>query len=347
MLTWIFLEDAVVKRIKALSKEEQRTLLDAARYAPESRFRQRAHAVYLNGKGYRVDQLADIFAVDRDTVSGWLTAWERDGLMGLHDNPRPGRPRRMTEEELVALEQDLEQAPHRARLLPSRFHERTGLTVSFPTIKRWLKQRNWVWKRCRRSLKDKQAPAAFKEGQRVLEALQRLEAAGEIDLFYLDESGFSADACVPYAWQPQGKTLALPANATGRVNVIGLLSRQGASYFHAVETTVTSVVISEVMAGFIRTHPSTDKLTVVIMDNAPPHRKAERENQAEWLLGRVWVWFLPPYSPELNLIEILWKKIKYEWLPWAAYANFQSLRTALQDIFENYGVGSKYQVNFV
>lgn len=49
-----------MKQIKALTKEEQRTLLDAARYALESRFRQRAHAVYLCGKGYCVNQLADI-----------------------------------------------------------------------------------------------------------------------------------------------------------------------------------------------------------------------------------------------------------------------------------------------
>lgn len=301
--------------------------------------------MYLSEKGFRVNQLADIFAVDRDTVSGWLTAWEQEGLMGLHDNAHPGRPRRITEEELVALEKDLEQAPHRARLLPSRFHERTGLTVTFPTIKRWLKERHWVWKRCRRSLKAKQEPAAFEEGQRVLNALQAKETAGEIDLFYLDESGFSADGCIPYAWQQQGKALALPANTTGRVNVVGLVSRQGESYFHTVETTVTSSVVAEAMADFIQSR-SSDKLTVVIMDNAPVHRKAERENQAAWLLGRVWVWFLPPYSPELNLIEILWKKIKYEWLPWEAYASFKALRNALQEIFRNYGTELKYQVNF-
>ncbi|MGZ5016519.1 MAG: transposase, partial [Methylobacter sp.] len=121
-------------------------------------------------------------------------------------------------------------------------------------------------------------------------------------------------------------------------------SRQGASYFHSVETTVTSSVIEEAMADFIRSRPA-NKLTVVIMDNAPVHRKAERESQATWLLGHVWAWFLPPYSPELNLIEILWKKIKYEWLPWEAYANFQALRLALQEIFQNYG--TKYRVNFV
>ena len=86
-----------MKRVKPLTGEEQRTLLDAARYAPESRFRQRAHAVYLSDKGYRLDQLAEIFGVDRDTASGWLTAWEAEGLMGLRDRPHPGRPRRCSE----------------------------------------------------------------------------------------------------------------------------------------------------------------------------------------------------------------------------------------------------------
>lgn len=333
-----------MKQIMPLTKEEQRTLLDAARYAPESRFRQRAHAVYLNGKGYCINSLADIFVVDRDTVSGWLTAWEERGLLGLRDHDHLGGPHRINETELVELENELEQSPHRARLLPSRLHERTGKIVAFSTIKRWLKERHWVWKRCRRSLKAKQDPIVFKEGQRVLQTLKTQEAAGEIDLFFLDESGFRADACIPYAWQPQGKTLALPANSPGRVNAIGLLSLQGASYFHTVETTVTSATITEAMAGFIQTR-RTEKLTVVVMDNAPIHRKAERENQKLWWSAGVWVWFLPPYSPELNLIEILWKKIKYEWLPWEAYASFQTLRSALLEVLHNYG--EKYQVNFV
>jgi len=331
-----------MKRIKTLTREEQQTLLDASRYAPDSRFRQRAHAVYLSDKGYRLDQLAEIFAIDRDTASAWLTSWEAVGLMGLRDRAHPGRPRRGTEADVVALEADLEKAPQHAQVLPVRFHERTGKPVSLATVKRWLKERHWVWKRCRRSVKAHCDPALFEQGQRVLKAFQDKEADGDIERFYLDESGFSSESCVPYAWQKQGSTRALPANVPGRLNVIGLMNCQGTGYFHPVETTVTSVTVAEAMAGFIQSRPA-DKLTVVVMDNAPLHKKAVREGQADWLLGRVW--FLPPYSPELNRIEVLWKKIKYEWLPWEAYANFEALRNALQDIFQN--LGGKYQVNFV
>jgi len=91
-----------MKRIKTLTLEEQQTVLDASRYAPDSRFRQRAHAVYLSDKGYRLDQLTEIFAVDRDTASAWLTAWNSVGLMGLRDRAHPGRPRRGIEADVEA-----------------------------------------------------------------------------------------------------------------------------------------------------------------------------------------------------------------------------------------------------
>ena len=54
--------------------------------------------------------------------------------------------------------------------------------------------------------------------------------------------------------------------------------------------------------------------------------------------------FLPPYSPELNLIEILWRKIKYEWLPLDAYQDFKTLPASLFDVLKR--IGSKYRITF-
>jgi transposase len=200
-----------------------------------------------------------------------------------------------------------------------------------------------VWKRCRRSLKGQRDEDQFLEGQRVLAAFHEREAAGEIDVFYLDESGLSSRSCVPYAWQRRGSTNALPSNVPGRVNVIGLTNRANEGYFHTVEGAVTHASVREAISGFIRSRQA-EKLTVIVMDNASIHKKAVAAGQWDWLADWVWIWFLPAYSPELNRIEILWKKIKDEWLPWAAYHCFESLRTALQDIFEN--LGEKYRINY-
>ena len=79
--------------------------------------------------------------------------------------------------------------------------------------------------------------------------------------------------------------------------------------------------------------------------NAPAHRGEEFEEELEELakLG-VFVMFLPSYAPELNLIELLWKKIKYEWLPLDIYRNFQTLTEGLFEVLK--GIGSKYRITF-
>lgn len=84
------------------------------------RARQRAHAVLLSSKGYTLTQLADIFDLDRDTISEWLTVWERQGHAALSDAPKPGRPSKLdqaTREELVQTIRDAPSATLKNRLL--------------------------------------------------------------------------------------------------------------------------------------------------------------------------------------------------------------------------------------
>ena len=47
--------------------------------------------------------------------------------------------------------------------------------------------------------------------------------------------------------------------------------------------------------------------------------------------------FLPPYSPHLNLIEIIWRKTKYDWLSPAAYQKSDTFFTAIQAILVAFG----------
>ena len=87
------------------------------------------------------------------------------------------------------------------------------------------------------------------------------------------------------------------------------------------------------------------KPALVVVDNAPIHTSDDFEDELErWQKEDLYVQFLPPYCPELNLIEILWRKIKYEWLPLDAYQNFKTLTAALFAVLK--GIGSKYRITF-
>ena len=87
------------------------------------------------------------------------------------------------------------------------------------------------------------------------------------------------------------------------------------------------------------------KKKIVILDNSPIHRsKKFMAKIQQWKEQDVYIFFLSPYSPELNLIEILWRRIKYQWLSFDAYLCFQNLKERLLNVLQNVGV--KYDIIF-
>ena len=84
---------------------------------------------------------------------------------------------------------------------------------------------------------------------------------------------------------------------------------------------------------------------MVIIDNAPIHTAhVFIDSIDKWHQKGVFPYFLPTYSPELNLIEILWKKIKYSCLSFDSYDSLQKLNTSLEDILVGYAI--KFHVCF-
>jgi transposase len=88
-----------------------------------------------------------------------------------------------------------------------------------------------------------------------------------------------------------------------------------------------------------------DKRSYVLLDNAPMHRsKALIQKIPQWVQKGLRVKYLPAYAPELNLIEMLWRFIKYSWLPFSAYTSFQGLCNAVEDLLTRFG--TDYTINF-
>ena len=158
------------------------------RTSPVFRTRQRAHAILLSAKAYRIDQLIEIFEVDRDTITRWLNRWDKDHFDGLDDAPRSGRPHSIPPQEEPAVLKQVEADPRRLKAVIARLEAR--FTVSLETIKRLLKRHGYTWRRLRRSLKSKRDEAAFRKAQTELDQLKAREDRGEIELYYFDAAGF-------------------------------------------------------------------------------------------------------------------------------------------------------------
>lgn len=111
---------------------------------------------------------------------------------------------------------------------------------------------------------------------------------------------------------------------------------------YVVEGTVSTEVVIACLDAFAK---GLDKATVLVIDRAPIHTaKALKASMGRWQAQGLRLFFLPSYSPELNLIERLWLEIKYRWLPLWAYESWQKLKEALEEVLV--GVGEKYQISF-
>lgn len=81
------------------------------------------------------------------------------------------------------------------------------------------------------------------------------------------------------------------------------------------------------------------------MDQASIHTSEKILNKLEeWEKKNLQIFWLPPYSPHLNLIEILWRFIKYEWIELSAYDSWENLTNYLKKVLDL--LGTEYVINF-
>lgn len=331
-----------MKFIEHLSAEEVITLSDCAVHHPLSRCKNRARAILLSFRKYPINDIAKIHEVDRDTVARWIDAWQRVGLIGLYDDSRTGRPNKLTLDERKEVIEMVKEEPRSTKSIPDKIKEKFGKIVSSRTVKRVLKKGKFIFKRIRLSLKAKRDPNLFEQAKTEIAALNARQEHGEIDVYFMDEVGFNLTPSVPYAWQPIGQRIEVISARSQNINVLGFLQANVNFESYAFNETINSDVVIACINDF---SANIKKPTYLILDNSPIHTSDIFTEQIPiWAEKKLFVYRLPPYSPELNLIEIIWKFMKYKWLKFSAYLNFKTLTNAVDEILAN--IGKKYLITF-
>lgn len=313
--------------VGGLSEEDQTWLEDTWKHHAAHATRCRAHAILLSAKRRTVFELAVIFGVTEATVRDWLDRWESGGRGGLEDEPREGGPPILNEQEQKQAIELLEQNPQQPRVVLEQLKAKTGKTISRWTLRRLAHKAGLRWKRLKRSLRKRREKERF---ALAMEELQELKEMPGVDLVYFDESGFSLAGVVGYAWQPVGERLEIPISGGTRqsVQVLGFEHSDGRTHTYMHRGTVTGSTVLMAIKDFLKTVRST---TVLILDNASPHTcKLIKQHMEGWAQRSLILYFLPPYSPELNEIEHLWHKLKYQLLPASAWETIERLSGALK-----------------
>lgn len=169
-----------------------------------------------------------------------------------------------------------------------------------------------------------------------------LEKQGYLEIRYADESGFNLIPYVPYGWQRVNEPIRMKSEKSKSINTFGLMTRNNDLAAYTFYGSATADMIITFIDDFAQ---NLKQRTAIIIDNASVHHSDNFHNKIEeWEAIDLHVFYLPRYSPHLNIIEILWRKMKYEWLKPEDYENLKTLEAAIDRILCNFG--SLFSINF-
>jgi transposase len=293
--------------LKELKKEKQTPAILRCIY--------RIKALIAYYKGNAIDIVASCYDISTKTLKRWIKKFETLGCEYLRDKARPGRPSKLSAEQLEALKEivsdtnqrvwvarhiyvlifalfnvvfSVSYLPQLLRNIGLSFHKTTHYLVKRNNEKR----RAWIQEKLPEIYKDR-----IKEGWRI---------------FYQDEVGFQTEGTLAYTWGPKGKKVEIKNfGRHGRVNLIGAFELGTGKFYGVLTSFKVNAMRFRRFICHLKREMRTDKI-LLICDNARFHKAKWLtewvEMQKEWLRLE----FLPAYSPDFNPIERLWRWIKVE-----------------------------------
>lgn len=268
--------------------------------------------------GHTPDEVADTLGVSRAAVFGWLARYRAGGWGALDARKRGGRPRKLTGMQMRwvyrtvtgknPLQLKFPFALWTLDMVRRAIRKHLKVTLSRSSVGRLMDQlglsaQRPLWRAYQ------QNPAAVAkwlqdEYPRICEEAKAVGAS----IFFGDEAGVRSDGHSGTTWAPRGKTpIVSTTGARFGMNLISAVTRTGQMHFAVVEGRVNAEVFVEYLRRLLH---GRRRPVFLIVDGHPTHKSAMVRRFLETVPARLRLFFLPPYSPELNPDELVWNDLK-------------------------------------
>ena len=330
-----------------LSQEQKQSLQQALRESEQPEIRERVLMLLLMNEGKTYEQIASFIGCSQRTVAYWCVQGDPDKIESLQDKRGRGNYRKATPEYVKTLLETIEKEPSElgydfgrwtGERLATYLAQQTGIELSGSQVRKILKQKKYVYLWAKYSLKDKQDPLKRSEFKQKLAQYLELEKIKpeQLQIWFWDESGFSLRVLRRKTWGKKGKRKKIRGQRRrGRVNVMGglrlsdkkrlcyFIKKGNAETFYEQLKQLNEFVLKEWVDQGNRAEDfqSNGSKIVIILDNASYHKRKDIIADIEKDFPNIILEFLPAYSPDFNLIELVWHSCK----EYIAHRLFQSV----------------------
>jgi transposase len=304
------------------------------------RVSQRAHMVLLSLTGKSVPEIADLFQSSLPTVRTWLKRFNATGPPGLHDQPRSGRPRKVTQQVRQKLQALIQHDPNQQGYLATIWSvamlvltvvETMPVRLSASTVRQTLHDMGLRWGRPRLAMPDKTDPQKAAKQWQIAKAV--VEAPPEAAILYADESRIQLLPLIRAMWHWVGQQIRIPTPGSNDTRaVFGALHIRTGQWTYLVRKKMRKEDFVAFLEYILLVYPAVP--IIMIVDNYSSHTAHLVQ---DWLAAhpRLQLWYLPKYCSHLNPVENIWLRMKNQIAADRWYASMKLLLDSVDQFFDN------------
>jgi transposase len=297
----------------------------------------RIRAVRSVQDGESPEQVVKVFGLSRATIYNWLSKYRHGGWHALDAKKRGGRPPKLDGKafqwiyDTVTLKNPLQfkfafalwTCPMIAELIKDRY----GVRLSRWSVGRLLSQlglsaQRPLWRAYQQNpqLVDQWLKTEYPQIRREA---QKCKA----DIYFGDEAGVRSDYHSGTTWGVRGKTpIVSSTGARFSLNMISAVTRLGQMRFMVVKGRVGAPIFITFLKRLLH---NAERPVFLIVDGHPVHKAKKVKEYLETVPDRLRLFYLPPYSPELNPDEYVWNDLKNQALGKMPHSSSQQMKQAV------------------
>lgn len=292
--------------MKGFLTTDQRTeLLYELRVERSAKYSDRIKVILLLDKGWTHEKISEALFLDEGTIRNYRKRYVEGGIFGLVTDMHSGRRCQLSPKELEILKKKLGETIFLdSKEVRAYIKQRFEVDYSISGVTTLLHSLNFVYKKA----KAVPGKADKREQEIFIKKYLRLKRQSEGKIYFGDSVHPQHNAVISYGWIRKGKDFEIPSN-TGRyhLNINGAIDIESMDVVTRSCDWVDAASICELLRA-IRRKNSSGEIIHLILDNARYNRSKKVKALAVEL--GIDLVYLPPYSPNLNPIERLWKFFK-------------------------------------
>ena len=281
---------------------------------------ERLRAVQLMEEGAAPELVAKFLGVSRSSVFEWQRKYREGGLSALSTKFASGRPTFLSDKQTLQLRSFIVGRDPRQfsfgvalwtrKVVRDLIRQRFDVQVSLPTVGRILTKLGLSAQRPLYRAYQQNPELVRQWKTKVYPGIRARAAEVGATIFFADEAGIRTDHHAGTTWAPVGQTPVVAATGERKsVTMISAVSARGEIHFDVFLGTVNARCFIEFCEKLL--HDTTAPVFLIV-DGATAHTANVVKEYVASTDGRLSLFFLPPYSPELNPDEWVWKNVKYD-----------------------------------